>query len=295
MERRLTFYSQTQHTISPNVFFYFFIFFFAETKPWIFINNKLKQPSLTHTQSIMIAPQPNVSKFNETIKAAHPTPKPNDSNSLKTSPPPTPPTPTSSSFFRRFNLENPHQQMLNELSPDLSEVVDQAVRRFLSISCLTLFFVCCIVDAYTLSTSGKLKIPRIVSTLTFAAGFVMSTRFDLGLIHDYIFIMAMAIVLTLDWTTRGHVNGEVLGFGITFVTTITLPFKGLLLRNHVELMMLAFFIIARVGYGHDKVSAPRYRNCVSPSPLLTPSQPPTSSVLRPSTIHCTLHRQVRHL
>jgi len=155
--------------------------------------------------------------------------------------------------------------MLNELSPDLSEVVDQAVRRFLSISCLTLFFVCCIVDAYTLSTSGKLKIPRIVSTLTFAAGFVMSTRFDLGLIHDYIFIMAMAIVLTLDWTTRGHVNGEVLGFGITFVTTITLPFKGLLLRNHVELMMLAFFIIARVGYGHEKVSAARHRKelCVA--------------------------------
>jgi len=93
----------------------------------------------------------------------------------------------------------------------------------------------------------------------------MSTRFDLGLIHDYIFIMAMAIVLTLDWTTRGHVNGEVLGFGITFVTTITLPFKGLLLRNHVELMMLAFFIIARVGYGHEKVSAARHRKelCVA--------------------------------
>ena len=113
--------------------------------------------------------------------------------------------------------------------------------------------------------SGKLPIPGIVTTLTVAAGFVMSTRVDLGLVHDYIFIMAMAIVLTLDWTTRGHVNGEVLGFGITFVTTITLPFKGLLLRNHVELMMLAFFIIARVGYGHEKVSAARYRKelCVA--------------------------------
>ena len=93
--------------------------------------------------------------------------------------------------------------------------------------------------------------------LTVAAGFVMSTRFDLGLglVHDYIFIMAMANVLTLDWTTRGHVNGEVLGFGIIFVTTTTLPFKGPLLRNHVELIMLLMFKIARVGYGHEKVNA----------------------------------------
>ena len=158
-----------------------------------------------------------------------------------------------------------------------------------------LFFVCCIVVGYKLSTSGKLPPQVIVTTLTVAVGFVMSTRVDLGLVHDYIFIIAMATSLTLDWTTSGHVNTEVLGFGIVLITKITLPFKGLLLRNHVELMMLAFFIIARVGYGHDKVSAPRYRNCVSPSPLLTPSQPPTSSVLRPSTIHCTLHRQVRHL
>ena len=169
------------------------------------------------------------------------------------------------------------------------------VRRLLSNSSLMLFFVCCIVVGYKLSTSGKLPPQVIVTTLTVAVGFVMSTRVDLGLVHDYIFIIAMATSLTLDWTTSGHVNTEVLGFGIVLITKITLPFKGLLLRNHVELMMLAFFIIARVGYGHDKVSAPRYRNCVSPSPLLTPSQPPTSSVLRPSTIHCTLHRQVRHL
>ena len=261
MERRLTFYSQTQHTISPNVFFYFFIFFFAETKPWIFINNKLKQPSLTHTQSIMIAPQPNVSKFNETIKAAHPTPKPNDSNSLKLHPP-TPPTPTSS-FFKWIIIENPHQQTLKELSPDLSEVVGQAVRRFLSNFSSMFLFVCCIVVGYILSTSGKLPILGIVSTLTMAVGFVMSTRFDLGLIHDYIFILAMAIVLTFDWTTRGHANGESVGVGIAFISTTNLPFKGPLLRNHVELIMLLIFKIARVGYGHDKVSAPRYRNCVA--------------------------------
>ena len=207
----------------------------------------------------IIAPQPNVSKFNETIKSEPTTPKPNDSNSLKLHPP-TPPTPTSS-FFKWIIIENPHQQTLKELSPDLNEEVGQKVRRLLSNSSLMLFFVCCIVVGYKLSTSGKLPPQVIVTTLTVAVGFVMSTRVDLGLVHDYIFIIAMATSLTLDWTTSGHVNTEVLGFGIVLITKITLPFKGLLLRNHVELMMLAFFIIARVGYGHDKVSAPRYRNC----------------------------------
>ncbi|GMI52944.1 hypothetical protein ScalyP_jg766 [Parmales sp. scaly parma] len=126
--------------------------------------------------------------------------------------------------------------------------------------------------------SGKLPIPGIVSTLTVAAGFVMSTRVDLGLVHDYVFLMAMAIFFTMDWTTRGHVNAEVLGFGIVLVSITTLPFKGPLLRNHVALIMLLMFKIARLGYGHEKVSAPRYRNCVSPRVELSTAKPASKSI-----------------
>jgi len=86
-------------------------------------------------------------------------------------------------------------------------------------------------------------------------GWLVLQRVSLGLVHDYVFIMAMATSLTLDWTTSGDIDAEVLSFGIVLLTTTTLPFKGPLLRNHVELMMLAIFILARVRYGHDKVSA----------------------------------------
>ena len=210
----------------------------------------------TMASIVPLAPLVQSSIMSETIKS-----EPSHSNFHPLHPKFSPlPTATSFSIFKWINIENPHQQTLNELSPDLNEEVGQKVRRLLSKTSLMLFFVCCIVVGYQLSTSGEIK-PQLITTLAAAAGFVMSTRFDLGLVHDYISIIAMANVLILDWTTLGHVKGEAIGLGIVLITTTTLPFKGPLLRNHVELMMLAFFILARVGYGHDKVSAPRYRNC----------------------------------
>jgi len=168
------------------------------------------------------------------------------------------------SFFERFSLENPHQQTLNELSPDLNEAIGQAFRRLLSNLCLMALFVCCIIVGYHVTKTNEINPQGVLNTLAVAAGWVMlSTGVDLGLVHDYLVISAMALCLTMDWTTRGQVIGESLGVGIAYISATTLPFKGPLLRNHVELITLLIFKIARVGYGHDKVSALRDKLCVA--------------------------------
>ena len=200
----------------------------------------------------ILTPQPNSSKISETIKSE---PTQNDSNTISF---------FHTSFFERFSLENPHQQTLNELSPDLNEAIDQAFRRLLSNLCLITLFSGFIGVGYHVSTTDEIKPPGVLCWLAVAAGWVMlSTGVDLGLVHDYLFIAAMAMCLTMDWTTRGQVIGESLGVGIAYISTTTLPFKGPLLRNHVDLIMLLIFKIARVGYGHDKVSALRDKLCVA--------------------------------
>ena len=148
----------------------------------------------------------------------------------KFSPPPTPTpstaTATSFSIFKWINLENPHQQTLNELSPDLNEEVDQKIRQILH-KCFFVAFVSYIFVVVHDLVSHQEPVKALQSIIALLIMFhlirwLMLPRVSLGLVHDYVFIMAMATSLTLDWTTSGHVNAEVLGFGIVLLTTTTL-------------------------------------------------------------------------
>ena len=211
-------------------------------------------PEFKNLHQVMSGVPQKVTGFDSVGPKIHPSPKSSIiSEMIKSEPTP------SFSIFKWINLENPHQHTVNELSPDLHEEVDQKVRRILHKSLLISFAssLCVFVHDLVSHQEPVKALQSIIALLTMLhlIGWLMLPRVSLGLVHDYVFIMAMATSLTLDWTTSGHVNAEVLSFGIVLLTTTTLPFKGPLLRNHVELMMLAIFILARVRYGHDKVSA----------------------------------------